>query len=356
MFNKSLTVASPAIVFILTLCTNANFASPAFAEGPCAPCVGTLRRTVLVPRLVTEARRVPITELRHEERQREVIVYKDVPETVQRTRTITVLEPQVRSHQETYTVRRKVVKDVPETYTVLVPYTEMRTATRLVPKPVYKEIERKFTVCVDRGCFEERVACPVCKPVCKPVCRPCCKPCATCAVAVRVPVCKTRVWVPKLVKQEIPYTVDVVEKVQVPYEYEVTLCRPEVRTKIEKVCTLVPTPETYQYEVQLTRPETRTRMVPVCEYVPETRTRTVNETVCVPREKTETYTETVCRRVAEKRICKESVCVPVTTTREVPVNVCRLVPKTVEVPVAVKPVCCVPAVTHCRVARCSTVK
>jgi YTV protein len=394
MFRKILTVALPAIVVALTLCTTDNSASSTFAggletdgrrrltpdhpgivrksRGPapapavgyapaqlpvCAPCVRTEQRTVLVPELVTEYRKVPATEIRREEREREVIVYKDVPETVQRTRTFTVLERQVRSHQETYTVPKPVLKNVEQTYTVCVPYTETRTRTCTVLKPVYKEVEHKYTVsvpycekrtgmrticrsvpvtrirtvCVDQGHWELRPACPVCKPY---------GPRAAAPVAV----CKTRVWVPNLVQKQVAYTVDTIQTVQVPYEYQVTLCRPEIRTRTEKVCTLVPTQESYPYEVHLTRTENRSRTVQICEYVPEERTRTVNETVCVPRQKTESYTETVYRRVAEKQIRKETVCVPVCTTREVPVRVCRLVPKTVEVQVAMQPVYCVPTV------------
>jgi len=157
-----------------------------------------------------------------------------------------------------------------------------------------------------------------------------------------VAVCKTRVWVPNLVHKQEACTVETIQAVQVPYEYQVTVCRPEIRTRTDKVCTAVPTQESYPYEVHLTRTENRSRTVQICEYVPEERTRTVNETVCVPRQKTESYCETVYRRVAEKQIRKETVCVPVCTTREVQVQVRRLVPKTVEVQVALQPVCCVP--------------
>jgi hypothetical protein len=391
MFRKPLTVAFAAVVFTLTLCSIDNSATYAAPGGPepavrqrptpdrhgivpkaynpaptsavgcapaplpvCAPCVKTEQRTVLVPQWVTECRKVPTTEIRHVEREREVIVYKDVPETVQRTRTRTVLERQVRSHLETYTVRKPVMKDVEQTYTVCVPYTETKTGTRMVMKPVSKEVERKYTVsvpycekrigtrticrhvpvthtrtiCVDEGHWEVRAARPVCQP---------CNPCAACA-----PVCKSRVWVPNMVHKHKTCTVDTIQKVQVPYEYPVHLCREEVRTRIEKVCEMVPVPVTFQYEVHLTRTENRTRTVQVCEYIPVQRTRTVNETVCVPVQKTETYCETVCHRVAVKQIRKELVCVPVCTTHDVQVRTCRLVPKTVEVQVAMRPTCCVP--------------
>jgi hypothetical protein len=307
------------------------------------------QRTVLVPQWVTEHKQVPTTEIRHEEREREIVCYKDVPETVKRTRTVTFTEKEVRSHEEKYTVEKQVTEKVEQKYTVSVPYTETRKATRTVFKPVWKEVEHKHTVyvpyyekrtgfrtvsrcvpvvrtreiCVDQVYWEERIAKPVYKAGGPSV------PCA---------VCKTRVWVPKLVHKTEPYTVNTIETVQVPYEYSVKLERPEVRTKIEKVRTMVPTEQPYSYEVYLTRYETRTRYVDVYKFVPEVRTRTVYETVYVPRQKTEPYYETVYRRVAEKRIVKERVDVPVYTTRDVAVRVYHLVPKTVEVQVAVKPV------------------
>lgn len=392
MFRKTLTVVLAAIVVALMLCTTGNSACRVFAggletdgrqrptpdhrgivrksHGPalapavgyapaplpvCASCVRTEQRTDLVPQWVTECRKIPTTEIRREEREREVIVYKEVPEAVQRTRTITVLERQVRSHQETYTVRKPVVKNVEQSYTVCVPYTETRTGTRTVSKPVWKEVEHKYTVsvpysqkrtgmrtvsrcvpvtrartvCVDRGHWEVRAACPVCKPCSR-------------RAAVPIAVCKTRVWVPNRVQKQEACTVETIQTVQVPYEYVVTLCRPEIRTRIDKVCTMVPTQESYPYEVHLTRTESRSRTMQICEYISEKRTRTVNETVCVPRQKTESYSETVYRRVAEKQIRKETVCVPVCTTCDVQVRVRRLVPKTVEVQVALQPVCRVP--------------
>jgi len=369
MVRKIRTIVFPAIVVASALYITNTSASQSFAGGPapfcapscapapiCAPCVRTEQRTILVPQTVIECRQVPTTEIRREERAREVIVYRDVPETVQRTRIRTVLEPRVRSHEETYTVQRPVTRNVQQTYTVCVPYTEMRTGTRTVLKPVCREVERPYTVkvpfcekrtgvrtvsrcvpvthvhdvCVDRGHWECRVACQTCEP-----CRPC---------GERVAACKTRVWVPNMVHVQKACTVDTIQKMQVPYEYDVTVCRCETRTRIEKIREMVPVQESYPYEVHLTRQVQRCRTVQVCEYVPETRTRIVNETVCVPCQKTETYCETICHRVAEKRIVKEIVCVPVCTTRNVEVKSCRLVPKTIEVQVATRSACCVPTV------------
>jgi hypothetical protein len=361
MSRKFFALASSAITLILIVCAATESTSRASAagyesSGYSNSYTRTEHRTVLVPFYVTEYKKIPQTEIRHEERAREIVCYKDVPETVQRTRTVPYVEKEVRSHEEKYTVPKQVTEKVEQKYTVTIPYTETRKATRTVFKPVWKGVEYKYTVyvpyyekrtsyrtvsrcvpvvstrdvCVDQGYWEERVSKPVCQ-VCAPGAPP-----------VPVPVCKTRVWVPKLVHKQEPYTVNTCETVRVPYEYQVKLERPEVRTKYDKVRTMVPTEVPYSYEVCLTRYETRTRFIDLYKYVPEVRTRTVYETVWVPRQKTETYCETVYRRVAVKRIVKERFDVPVYTTRDVPVRICRLIPKTVDVRVAVKPVCVPP--------------
>jgi len=386
MSRKLFALASSAIALTFIFCTAAESTSRALAAGsetkqpefkpssfepgrrfepksgyrpietaPPAPYSYTHieHRTVLVPQWVTEHKQVPTTEIRHEERDREIVTYKDVPETVQRTRTVTYSEKQVRSHEEKYTVEKQVTEKVEQKYTVSIPYTETRKATRTVFKPVWNEVEHKYTVyvpyyekrtgyrtvsrcvpvvrtrevCVDQGYWEERISKPAYNAG---------GPSAPC------PVCKTRVWVPKLVRKTESYTVNTTETTQVPYEYPVKLERPEVRTKIEKVRTMVPTEQPYSYEVYLTRYETRSRYVDVYKFVPEVRTRTVYETVYVPRQKTVPYYETVYHRVAEKRIVKEHFDVPVYSTRDVEVRTYHLVPKTVEVQVAVKPVYCPP--------------
>jgi YTV protein len=385
MSRKISAIAFPVIALTLTVCVAAGSASRAAAAGPetdkpqfnhtrferesrrfeprygyrpietappTYPYTRIEKRTVLVPEWVTEHKQVPTTEIRHEVRDKEIVCYKDVPETVQHTRTVTYTERQVRSHEEKYTVQKQVTEKVEQKYTVPVPYTETRNATRTIFKPIWKEIEHKYTiyvpyyekrtayrpvsrcvpvvrtrdVCVDQGYWEERISKPVYK-FCGPGTPP-----------VPVPVCKTRVWVPKLVHKQVPYTVNTYETVQVPYEYQVKLERPEVRTKIEKIREMIPTQQPYSYNVYLTRYETRSRYVDVYRYVPEVKSRTVYETVYVPRQKTVPYYETVYRRVAEKRIVKERFDVPVYSYRDVEVRVSHLVPKTVEVQVAVKPV------------------
>jgi hypothetical protein len=89
----------------------------------------------------------------------------------------------------------------------------------------------------------------------------------------------------------------------------------------------------YEYTVTLCRPETRTRTVTFCEYVPEQRTQEVQYTVCVPEQRVATHQVTICRTVAEQRTRQVTVMVPYTEQQEVPVQVCRMVPKTITVPV-----------------------
>jgi hypothetical protein len=255
----------------------------------------------------------------------------------------------------TRTVPKPVWKEVEKKFPVAVPYCEKRTGVRTVLSSV--PVTRTRVVTVDLGHWEVCSQCALCKPrvpckrdeAVKPcaACKPCvCKTFVFCAPPI-VAVCTKRVWVPKLVEKAESYTVEVRKPVEVPFEYEVTRMRTEIRTRLQKVCEMVPTEESFQYAVTLTRKETRTRTVIVRKLVPEQKTRTVNETVLVPRQKIETFQETVCRTVAEKRIRKEAVCVPVRETRDVQVAVRQLVPKTVEVKVAVKPICVVPSCPKC---------
>src|SRR5579859_232029 len=152
--SKLLTIAVSTIGFTLIICGQGNFSSRALANGPeigpgsgstgnsyvpehgpvgeaapkaaralvpvptFGPEIRTEKRTVLVPQVVTENRKVTTTVLRKEQRERELTVLKHVPETIERTRTSTVLEPQVRSHQETFTILKPVTNCVEETYTV----------------------------------------------------------------------------------------------------------------------------------------------------------------------------------------------------------------------------------------------
>src|SRR5207248_2573061 len=106
--------------------------------------------------------------------------------------------------------------------------------------------------------------------------------CATagCAVGGCAPTARTvascRVWVANLVQKPETYTCNEIQQVEVPYTYQVTLCKPETRTQNVQVCEMISTPETYQFNVSLTRNETRNRTITVCEMVPTPETYQYN--------------------------------------------------------------------------------
>ena len=112
---KIQTTALSTIAFAVITCVQLSASPQAFADGCCAPkckpcatpicpvvplCgaeLRTERRTVMVPEVVTQNRTIERTVLKKECREKEVTVLRRVPETVERTRTCTVMEPVVRT-------------------------------------------------------------------------------------------------------------------------------------------------------------------------------------------------------------------------------------------------------------------
>jgi hypothetical protein len=256
------------------------------------------------------------TQYRIESRQRTITVQKCVAETAAQTREVTVMVPETRTQKISYTVQRPVTRTVsqqynvtvPEwsavdqTYTVQVPHIETRQAARIecrrVPVTVMK------TVCRDAGCWVNQT-----------VQVPCCDPC--CGPSVRT-VCR-RVYVPRTVTEQVPVTAYKTEQVSVPYQYNVTVCRPETRTRKVQVCNY--------------RTETRTRDVQVCEMQCVPMTRDVSYTCLVPQKRQQTHNVTTYRMIPEQRVETYKVCVPYQVETPVQVRVCRMVAKTVRVPV-----------------------
>ena len=359
-------------------CVNAPTCVPATTA--CAPLM--VERTVLEPVMVTETRKVQVTEVKHEPRVRNYTVTKLVPHTEMRTRTVAYSEMETRTRDEKYiecktvaetvdqqftvmvpyTETRKgtrcvvtpVTKDVEQTYTVMIPYTEVRKGTRCVVTPVTKNVEQTYVVnvpyteqrtgtrtvwecvpvvqtrivCEDQGHWEQRCipvanGCQSCG-VATRCCRPrrhhaCgCDPCAPCASCAPAPVCNT------IVTQNVWVPKIVQREVQ---------CT--VNTRQSKQ---VP----YTCTVTLCKPESRTRTVQVCEMVrslqeceyqvqlckPETRSRTVQVCEMVRSEQPYEYQVQLCKPEARTRqitVCKQ---VPEEKTRTVSYAVC--VPKTRE--------------------------
>ena len=96
----------------------------------------------------------------------------------------------------------------------------------------------------------------------------------------------------------------------------------------------------YTYNVTVCKPEERTRTVCRTRYECEERTREVTYMVCVPQQRTRTRCVTTYRRVCEPRTVTCTVCVPYVERQEYQVCVCRMVPKQIEVPCAPCNPCC----------------
>ena len=275
-----------------------------------------IERTVMRPQMVTETKMCTVTEYRNETREREYTVYKRVAETSARSCDVTVMVPEQRTRVEKYTVMRPVTRtvaqtykvqvpvwqEVPQSYTVQVPQVEVRQAYRTTCRKVPVTVMK--TVCRDAGCWVNQTAqVPACDPCGRAVMRTVCRP----------------VYMPKMVSEQVPVTCYKTEQVQVPYQYNVTVCKPQVRTRTVRVCNY--------------RMETRQRNVQVCETECVPMTRNVNYTCMVPQKQQRSYNVTTYRMIPEKRVQTYKVCVPHQVQKPVQVKACRMVPETVRVPV-----------------------
>ena len=308
------------IIGMLGLIVSIAACEQAFAEDACCgevvatPCY--VERTVMRPQYVTETRMCTSTEYRYETRERTITVKKCVAETAARTCEVTVMVPEQRTRTVSYTVNRPVTRTVSQQYqvqvpvwknveqscTVQVPYVETRQAQRVecrrVPVTVMK------TVCRDAGCWvNQSLQVPACDPCGRAVMRTVCRP----------------VYVPKMVRQQVPVTCYKTEQVRVPYQYKVTVCKPEVRTRTVQVCNY--------------RTEMRTRNVQVCETECVPMTREVAYTCYMPQKQQRSYNVTTYRMIPEKRVETYKVCVPHQVQKPVQVRVCRMVAEKIKVPV-----------------------
>lgn len=325
---------APCVTYAACGCGGADCGGCAPVEvAPVQPTY--VERTVYVPEMVTEMRKVQVCEYKNEVRERRFTVYRQVPEIKKVTEEYTVMTTENRVRKESYVVAKPVYKEVPQNYTVMVPYQEKRTGTRTVCRTVQET--RVRTVCEDQGHYEDRVYSKTigggcysmssgCNSGCNSACGGChshrrCRRscggcggcgssysgCGDCVTYTPPTVCNyvQKVWVPNIVNREVPYVVNRMVPAQENFEYMVTLCRPEVRT----------------------------RMIKVCEYVKEQHERDVPYTVCVPVKQSRTVDVTTYRSVPEEKVEKYTVAVPYTVEKEVPVTVCRMIEKKITVPV-----------------------
>ncbi|MCE9608381.1 MAG: hypothetical protein K8U03_26145 [Planctomycetia bacterium] len=265
-----------------------------------------VQRTVYVRELSTETRKILVTECRPEARDRAYKVCRRVPyqETVTEAYTVMVQQTQMKRVSEV--VYKPVMKTVDQSYTVMVPHVERRQGVQHQLQCV--PVTQTATICVDRGCWETRmvqVPCPTYSGYGRGYgygYRGCAQPCGGCAACPPPMVTRcVRIWVPKIVQQQVTQTVMKQQIVAKPYEYAVTVCKPE----------------------------TRVRQVQVCETVATRIEKDVPYVQCVPEQKTRTFQVTRYRDVTEDKIEKYTVMVPYQVEKTIQVPVCKVVPRTI---------------------------
>ena len=279
--------------------------SPASADQSCrpvcqpacaaAPAICMVERTVLVPQMFTELRKVQVTECRAESQTRKVTVCKLVEEKKEVPFEYIEWKSEMKTRQESFQVLVPEWKDITTEFNVMVSHTEKRQGSRKVARCV--PTTEKQTVCEYGGHWEDRqVRVQTFVQGCDACGRPTCCP--------QMTTCVQRIWIPEVVRKQIDVTVNRIICEDQPYEYEVTVCKPEKRTCTQRVCT----------------------------HKSETRTRDVQYTVSVPEKKIGTRTVVCCKPVTEEKEVSCTVMVPYKVEREIQVCVCRMVEKRIHVP------------------------
>ncbi|HEY4311861.1 MAG TPA: hypothetical protein VGN12_20605 [Pirellulales bacterium] len=282
-----------------------------------------VEKTVMVPKMETETRKVNVTEYTNETRERTITVMQRVPKTETVTHNYTAMVPKTETKTVTYNVCKPVVTDETQEYTVCVPHTETREGTRKVCKVV--PVTKTRTVTVDEGHWEQAApasnaagcgdcgtanGCDAQSSCCDSGCgrrrllcrRSCGSACDTgngCGTAAA-----NRVWVSNPVQKEVTYT----------------------------VCETIWEDKHYTCNVTVMKPETRTRTVQKRTFVMEPQTREVTYTKCVAEQRTMTRDVTRYECVPTEKTLTCTVRVPHQVEKEVQVQVCKMVPKTIMVP------------------------
>ena len=291
------------------------------------------------------------TEMVPETRTRTETFAVQVPTSHQETEQYQVCVPTFRDVVHTYTVAVPIWTQQEEKFTVMVPHTETRQATRQVVHCIPASETRM--VCVDRGHWEQARTCgysgctgSACGGSCSgSACGgsscggAACGSCGGCNSCCNT--CAPLVWVPKIVQEGVQVTVMKPQISEEPYQYCVTVCSPEIRTRMIPVCNFENQARTCTERVCETKTETRTRTFTVCGFQTEQRSREVQFCVNVPQKRTWTEQVTNYRNVPEEKTEQYTVMVPHEVERDVCVQVCHMVAK--EVPVQ----------TCCSCDRCS---
>jgi len=301
--------------------------------------------TVMVPEWVTETRTVCSTEMRQEPRTKTVFVAvktevpKEIVETIVKrvpvTKTYTLIDtvfhsvksievqkflincPRVERRTITETIYTPITVRETVEESVLIPYVEKREGVRQRCRlECYTEMK---TVTRDCGHY-------ISVPYEVPACVGCTNQQATTITQCR------KVWVPKLVQEQVPVKCFKPAFYSENYTYCVTCYRPETRMRDRCVMKLCPSTRQRDVCVLVSNVKEITREVPVCKLVPEEIKREVTRTECEIQTEDRTRIVTDTRCGYEPRTVTYMCNVPVVVKKEVQVQVCKMVPKVIQVP------------------------
>jgi hypothetical protein len=220
-------------------------------------------KTILVPRIDYKMARVPVVGLQPQVREKTVTVVRVVPEFQTVVRQVPVLVEEERTRTETYTECRLVEEEVSREVVVMHPRVEVRETVRGTSRPVLVQETRTVSKDVGGWAVKRWTDAHGCVRSC-------------------------RVWVPRIVEEEITLTLPVLEAVETPVQEEVVVFEPETKTVTERIC----------------RP------------VVETKTRDVVYTVCVEKLVEREFTEVSWRQETEEQVVNYLVPELVTEERE----------------------------------------
>ena len=311
---KRLLWVSLAAFGLMALPTNRasadNFCRPVCQPACPAPAPCMVERTVLVPQMTTETRRICVIECRPETHTKTITICKLIEEKKEVPYEYCEWRQETKTRQVTCQVMVPEWNEVTTEYTVMVPHVERHQGVRKVAKCV--AFLEKQTVCEHSGHWADRqVQVQTFVRGCDADGRPTCCP--------QITTCTQRVWVPEVVQKDIEVTVHKVVCEDQPYEYEVTVCKPQKKTCTQRVCTQ--------------------------KWV--TKTRDVQYTVCVPEKKTGTRWVTCCKPVMEEKEVQCTVMVPHKVEKDVQICVCKMVEKKIQVAICCPQPACAPARVCC---------
>jgi hypothetical protein len=325
MFQNRLVILVPAVLMLLAV--SSASAAPCGCCSPSNGCgeVQMVEKTICVPEWVTETRKCTVTECVAEEKEVKVkvMVPKIVEETVKvcemvqekKVVEVKVCKPVSKQVTKEVTVCVPVMVEKEQKCTVLVPTEEIRKGVRKVCKMVSEK--KMVTVKKDCGHWETQMVEVPCRQLLR--CRRSCGGCGSCGSCCEPCAPKTRtvckkVWVPKIVEEQVEVTCCKRVIVEEPYECKVIVCKPQEKVTKVKVCQM--------------QQKKETRTFTECSY--ETVVEKKEIVCCVPKtvEKKVQVTKCVC----EEQIKKCKVMVPKQVEKEVQVKVCKMVEKKVTVP------------------------